>query len=170
MRMVGSVLTIAAAAGVAACVSEEVAYDLLQYGNYESFCFADAPKHLSGVNWSKARVLNIDIRDGQFSSYGIYLNVGEPTILKFNNRDDTSRNFNADEFMRAVALEYVSTGGHGLTRPCIKGFGIGPGHSAEMRLVPVKAGTYYPEDSLAWYVGPTELFSRGGFGIITVSR
>lgn len=168
MRMVRTVLTIAAAAGIAACVSEDVAYDLMQYTNYESHCFAEAPKHLNGVNWSKARIVNVDIKNGQFPELGVVLKVGQPTILRLNNRDDTQRNFRAGNFMRAVALEYVSVGSRGLKRPCIDGFGIGPGRSAEMRLVPVTAGWYYPEDALVWFIGPTELMSRGGYGVIAV--
>ena len=170
MHMVRSLLTIAAAAGLAACATENVAYDLVQYTRIDGSCFADAPKHLDRVNWSKARVVNVDIKDGRFSTYGVDLKLGQPTILKLANKDDTQRTFGADDFLRAVALEQVSAGGGTLTRPCIVGFGIGAGNTAELRLVPMKEGSYYPEDSLFWYFGPSELLSWGGLGIITVSR
>lgn len=170
MRMVRSLLTIAAAAGVAACATENVAYDLVQYTHIDGRCFVDAPKHLAGVNWSRARVVNVDIKDGRFSSYGIDLRLGQPTILRLANKDATQRTFGAGEFLSAVALEQVSGGAGTLTRPCIVGLGIGAGATAELRLVPVKEGWYYPEDSLAWFVGPREMLSWGGLGIITVSR
>lgn len=172
MRMLRPILTIAAAAGLAACASQNVAYDFVQYAlhhaDQKTHCFTESPKHLDGVDWAKARVVNVDIRDGEFPELGVDLKVGQPTVLRLNNRDDTPRMFSADEFMDAVALEHVSASGRSLTRPCIEGFGISPGGTAEMRLVPVTAGWYYPEDALVWFIGPTELMSRGGYGVIAV--
>ena len=170
MRMVRSLLTVTAAVGLAACATENVAYDLVQYTRIDGQCFTDAPKHLDGVNWSRAKVVNVDIKDGRFSTYGVDLKLGQPTILRLANKDDTQRTFGADEFLRAVALEQVSGGGGTATRPCVVGFGIGAGKTAELRLVPVKEGWYYPEDSLVYYFGPREMLSWGGLGIITVSR
>jgi|GEM_PF-4636846 len=170
MRLVRSLLTVAAAAGIAACATENAAYDLVQYSRIDGQCFADAPKRLDGVNWTRAKVVNVEIKDGQFSGYGIDLKLGQPTILRLVNKDDTQRTFGAEDFLRAVALEQASGSFGTLTRPCIVGFGIGAGRTAELRLVPVKEGWYYPEDSLFWYFGPREVLSFGGLGIITVSR
>lgn len=168
MRIVRSLLTVAVAAGLAACVAGGVGYDVLENTNITGHCQGESPKVLNGINWSKAKAVNFDIRGGQFATAGVDLKVGQPTILRLANKDDTQHSFSAADFMHAVALEQVSTGSATLTRPCLVGFGIDAGKTAELRLVPMKAGSYYPEDSVFWYLGPKEMFSRGGFGIIVI--
>jgi len=170
MRMVRSLLTITAVAGLAACATDHAGYDLMQYSRIDGQCFAESPKHLQGVNWSKAKVVNVDIKNGQFSTYGVDLKIGQPTILRLANKDNAQHAFDSGDFFNAVALEQVSGAGDTLTRPCLLGVGIGAGKTAELRLVPVKEGSYYPEDSFFWHFGPREMLSFGGLGIITVSR
>ena len=92
------------------------------------------------------------------------MKVGEPTILRIANNDNTPRLFIDGEFFDSVTLAQMSVGGAKIDRPCIYGVFIDAGKKAEFRLVPLTAGIYFPEDNLFWFLG----FQQSPLGFIYV--
>lgn len=127
-------------------------------------CVAETAKKQSPVNWDRAKVLNIVIRGGVYDPDNIHMKVGEPTILRIANNDNTSRYFIDGEFLDSVALAQMTVGGAKYDRPCISGVVIGAGKKAELRLVPLTAGIYFPEGNALWFLG----FRQGRSGYILV--
>ena len=156
-----SVFLTAFALALTACATEENLY--LTFVNKK--CTAETAKKPTPVNWKQAKVLNFTIRDGVFDPAEIYLKVGQPTILRFANNDTIERFFIDGEFLDSVALAQVSVGDAVYDRPCITGMTIGAGKKAELRLVPMTAGIYYPEGSPFWLLG----FPHGKVRFILVS-
>ncbi len=161
MGVIRSVFCAVLALALAACATEK---DLL-LSFFLKKCVAEAGKKQSPVNWNLAKVLNIVIRDGVYDPDETHMKVGEPTILRISNNDDTLRYYFTDEFFDSVALAQVSIGGTVYDRPCISGVSIGAGKEAELRLVPLKSGIYYPQGTPYWFLGlPT---ARPGYIYVT---
>lgn len=170
MGIVRSVSVAAVVMGLSACATGDGVFDITHYVNYEHKCVANTAKHTNAVNWSNAEVIDVAIRDGAFNPAGVHMTVGDPYVLRIANEDDTWRNFYAGKFLDSVALAQVSTGGATFERPCMLGVSIGAGKTAELRLVPLADGNYYPEDAFLWLPIPTEIYSRTDLGVITVDR
>lgn len=160
----------AAVMGLSACATQDGVFDVTHHVNYDHKCVAATAEHTNAVNWNETEVIDLAIRDGQLDPPGIHLYVGEPYVLRIANEDDTWRSFYAGAFLGSVALARVSTGGATYEKPCMLGVSIGAGKTAELRLVPLAEGSYYPEDALLWLPIPTEIYSRGSLGAITVRR
>ncbi len=150
--------------------------DTIQYG-----C-PRAAKHTKLTQWDKVKTLDITIQGGNFDPAGVYMTAFEPYVLRIVNKDDTARLFQDSEFFRTVALAGISIGGTKFQESCIRGVSIGPGQTAELRLVPLKEGTYYYQDSgillhKTYYQdsgivlpGSPSMLTGTGYGIITVKR
>ncbi len=106
-----------------------------------------AAKHTKLTQWDKVKTLDITIQGGNFDPAGIYMTAFEPYVLRITNKDDTTRMLFDQVFFRTVALAGISIGGTKFQESCIRGVSIGPGQTAELRLVPLKEGTYYYQDS-----------------------
>ena len=149
MGVFRSVFLTAFALALTACATEENLY--LNFVNKK--CTAEAAKKPIPVDWKKAKVLNFTIRDGVFDPEETYLKVGQPTILRFANKDNSERYLIDGEFFDSVAMAQISVGDAKYDRPCITGMTIGAGKKAELRLVPLTAGIYYPQASPFWLLG-----------------
>ncbi len=162
MGVIRSVFCAALTLALAACATEENLF--LSFVNKE--CVAEAGEKQSPVNWNQAKVLNIAIRDGVYDPNETHMKVGEPTILRFANNDNTPRYFIDGEFFGSVAVAQMSVGGAKYDRPCISGVQIGAGKKAEIRLVPRTAGIYFPAGNPFWFLG----FQQSQLGLIIVER
>ena len=132
-----------------ACATEETLF----LGSQNKKCVSEANKKQSPASWKQAKVLKITIQDGVYDPDYTEMKVGEPTILRIANNDDTQRYFIDDEFLGSVVLAEMSVGGAKYEWPCISGITIGAGKKAELRLVPLTAGIYFPEGDPLWFLG-----------------
>ena len=160
MGVIRSVFCAVLALVLAACATEENLF--LNFVNQK--CVAEADEKQSPVNWKQAKVLNIAIRDGVYDPNETHMKVGEPTILRIANNDNTPRYFIDGDFFDAVAVAQMSVGGAKYDRPCVSGVVINAGKKAELRLVPRTAGIYFPAGSPFWVLG----FEQNKPGIIFV--
>ncbi len=149
MGVFSSVFITAFALALTACATEKNLY--LNF--VDKKCVAETAKKQISVDWKQAKVLNFTIRDGVFDPDETYLKVNQPTILRFDNNDNTSRYFIDGEFFDSVALAQVSVGDATYDRPCITGVVISASNKTELRLVPLTEGIYYPEASPLWLLG-----------------
>ena len=152
MGVIRSVFFSALALALAACAVGQEPNQIL----FSSECAAETAEKLRAVDWKQAKVLNIVIRDGVYDPDQTYLKVGQPTILRIANKDDTTRYFIDGDFLGSAALARMTIGKAEYDRPCISGVVIGAGKTAELRLVPLKAGLYFPEGSSLWFLGHRE--------------
>ena len=164
MGVIRSVFFSALTLALSACAIGEEPNQFLFNQKFSKKCVAETAKKQSPVNWDRAKVLDISIRDGVYDPDNIYLKVGEPTILRIANNDNTSRYFIDGEFLDSVRLAQMTVGGAKYDRPCISGVVIGAGKKAELRLVPLTAGIYFPEGNSFWFLG----FRQGRSGYIFV--
>ena len=149
MRVVRSVFFTTFVLALSACATEVGLFPNI----LNSKCVAESDKKQSPVNWKQAKILNIAIRDGVYDPDRTYMKVGEPTILRIANNDNTPRYFLDSEFLDSVALAQVSVGGAKYDRPCISGVVIAAGNTTELRFVPQTAGVYFPASDLSWFLG-----------------
>ena len=94
MGVFSSVFITAFALALTACATEKNLY--LNF--VDKKCVAETAKKQISVDWKQAKVLNFTIRDGVFDPDETYLKVNQPTILRFDNNDNTSRYFIDGEF------------------------------------------------------------------------
>ena len=160
MAVIRSVFCAALVLVLAACATEEAPVQML----FNKPCVTEISKKQATVNWNQAKVVNMTIRDGVYSPDENYMKVGEPTILRIANNDNPPRYFVDGEFLDSVALVYMSVGAAKYERPCVSGVIIGAGTTAELRLVPLTAGVYYPESSPLEFLG----IQQGKTGFIYV--
>ena len=148
MGIVRSVFFSAMALVLTACATEEGLFL-----DSHKMCVTEADKKQSPVSWKQAKVIKATIRDGDYDPAFIELKVGEPTILLLANTDDTPRFYIDGEFFDSVGLAEMSVGSAKYEWPCISGITIGAGKIAELRLVPLKAGIYYPLGNPLGFLG-----------------
>ncbi len=123
-------------------------------------CGGGAQALLDQVNWSEAEVLEIRIRQGQFTPSLLRMRQGLPYILRVANADNTSRTFAGAEFFSAVAVRGVLVGASKNVRPCPSAVSIPAREVAEIHLLAARDGRYTFEDSSF-----TLPFMPGGIGI-----
>ena len=126
---------------VAACTTP----DLDQYWSADS-CREDTIQYVEGIDWSRARIVSIRIRQGEYDPLIIRLLQDQPYIFRIINRDDDFRDFRAVEFFDAVAVDNVSINGIDTGESCITTVTVPPMQTAELRLVAVRDGRYEFED------------------------
>ncbi len=131
-----------------------------------AICDDDSSQVLEGVDWYKAKVLNIRIRQGRFSPTYLGLYVSTPYILIIENADDVDHTFRANDFFRAIAVGGVSADEADFKEmKCIAGVTISPHTKTALRFVAVRDGTYeFEDDSL---VNSLAMIGTGG-GFITI--
>lgn len=133
-------------------------------------CETDTAVHVQGVDWEKARPLNLRIRQGDFDPVYLGLLRGQSYVLAIENADDANRSFRAIEFFGAVAVAGVRVGnGEFEPVPCLTGVSIRPGEVTEIRLVAVRGGSYEFEDN-SLMVSLAMVGSAGGFITIQAPR
>jgi hypothetical protein len=126
----------------------------------------DDSSQLVGVDWKKARALDIRIRQGHYSPTYLGLYMGQPYILSIENADDVDHSFRAFDFFHAVAVAGVSTdGGDFQEVECFTGVTIPSLTKTELRFIAVRDGTYeFDDDS---FVNSLAMIGSGG-GFITI--
>lgn len=133
-------------------------------------CATGAAEHLQGVDWEKAKKLDLRIRQGDFLPVYMGLLQNQSYVLAIENADDVSHTFRAMEFFRAVAVAGVRVdGGEFEQVDCLNGVSIPPGKVTEIRLVAVRDGSYEFEDNGLMF-SLAMIGSAGGFITIESPR
>ena len=145
--MVGSLFSIKAIEGIHRPTIGAYMPSMPSLPSLPGGCSTAPSDALKDVNWEKARIVTIDIRQGAFDPIVLRLRRDEPYLFHFNNRDDSSRTFRSPGFFSSIAVDRVTVGGKDLAEPCMVGINIPARTPVEMRFVPTQDGRYEFEDT-----------------------
>jgi hypothetical protein len=117
-------------------------------------CDAVPPGAFDSVDWDSARRINVRIRHGEFQPSLIRLYQDRPYVMRIENRDRSSRRFQAADFFAAVYVHSLITPDGTRSVSCPWGIGVAPGEVAEVRFVAARDGRYaYRDDLLPFMFG-----------------
>ena len=135
--------------------------------NFSGFvCDEDTSKHMEGVDWRQAKVIDLRIRQGHFFPTHLGLYVGQSYLLNIENADDIDHSFMAFDFFRAIAVAGVSADGAAFKEiNCLAGVTIPPQTKTSLRFVAVRDGTYEFDDKS---IINSLTMAGGGGGFITI--
>jgi hypothetical protein len=130
-------------------------------------CSTVSPKALKRVNWTRVPKVNMRIRNDEFEPMIVHMTQGWPYVFRIRNRDKESHSFNAERFLRSMAVIRLTVDGERQNETCISSIEI-PGESmAELHLVAAIDGHYEFQDD--WFPAAT-LMSGGADGVIIVEE
>lgn len=135
-----------------------MAFDTLQ-------CVETRDRVLSGVDFSDAKVIDIRVRNEEYTPMIIELTQNRPYIIRIANRDDETRRFAAPSFLRDTAISAVAVDNELLEEPCRSVFKLERKQTLEIQLFTLNDGHYefYDSSNILPYYVPT-----GAAGIINV--
>lgn len=130
-------------------------------------CEVESQKHLDGIDWSKADIVDIRVRDNEFSPMVVRMTQSRPYLLRVRNRDDYRHYFTAWTFFNSVAVARVAIDGEEVEDTCFAALTLQKGQVVEMQLVAVDDGSYafYDSISLVSAIPP-----YGANGVITIEE
>lgn len=128
-------------------------------------CFAEPAQHTDNVDWSKAEVVQLRIRQDEFDPITIVLNRDTPYVLRIENADNIIRGFRAAELFRNVALAKVEIGDTESVETCIDNIVVDGNSTGELHFVAVRDGHY--KFDAGYGLHPFQP-SISGFGYITI--
>ncbi|MDP6572816.1 MAG: hypothetical protein QGI06_04835 [Rhodospirillales bacterium] len=139
-RLWRPILAVLAAAALSACAYSEGVY-------IYNVCLEDFSEHAKGVDWSEARIVEVDIvGGGEFSPSYVKFKQNEPQILRITNTENRLRLFRAPKFFRSIAIGKVTVGDREYTERCLAAINVPPGAVAEIHMVPIDQGKYDFDD------------------------
>lgn len=130
-------------------------------------CTVVSPKALRKVNWTRVPRINMRIRNDEFEPMIIQMTQGWPYVFRISNRDDRSHTFNADRFLKSMAVTRIAIDGKRQDDNCVSSVNIPAGKTAELQMVAAIDGHFEFRDS--WLPAPS-LLSGGPDGVIIVEE
>ena len=132
-----------------------------------SSCAKVDQKAVKFINWTKVPVVNVRIRQNEYSPMIIRLRQGWPYVIRISNRDDYGHVFQANTFFSRVAVIKTTTAGKVREDTCYGAVFIPAQQTTELKLVAVVDGTYEYTDS---YLSLASAFALGHDGVIIVEQ
>lgn len=105
---------------------------------------------MGGVDWAQASVVDVRIRQDEFSPMVIGLERNRPYVLRFSNGDDSPHTFYAPQFFATAAVDRVRVGDAEQPQRCSASVRVGPGDTTEVWLVALADGRYPFRDPSLW--------------------
>ena len=157
-------------AGLAGCESVRNFTDYYSWSDWgmlmdENICSDAGDRVLAGVDFSEAKVIDIRVRNEEFTPMIVELTQNRPYILRVSNRDNEDRLFAARDFFRNTAISAVAIDNELLEQPCRSIFKLRDKQTLEIQLFTLSDGHFEFHDSsnIMPYAVPT-----GAAGIINV--
>lgn len=132
-----------------------------------SSCAKIDQKALKYVNWTKVPVVNVRIRQNEYSPMIIRLRQGWPYVIRIRNADDHGHVFQANTFFSRVAVIKTTIASEVKEETCFGAVYVPARKSAELKLVAVVDGTYEYTDS---YLSISSAFDLGHDGVIIIEQ
>jgi len=158
------------AVGLGACESVREFTNTYGIGDWgilidENVCSEATDRVLAGIDFSEAKVIDIRVRNEEFTPMIIELTQNRPYILRISNRDNEERLFAAKEFLRNSAVSAVAIDNELLAEPCRSIYKLRDKQTLEIQLFTLNDGHYEFHDSsnILPFAVPT-----GAAGIINV--
>ena len=112
-------------------------------------------------------VVNVRIRQNEYSPMVIRLRQGWPYVIRTRNRDDHGHVFQANTFFSRVAVIKTTIAGKVKDETCYGAIYDPAQQTAKLKLVAVVDGYYDYKDS---YLSISSAFSLGRNGVIIVEK
>jgi uncharacterized cupredoxin-like copper-binding protein len=129
--------------GLGGCTSGDVILDEPQTGYVQ-----DAPTVLTGVNWSEAQSVTVQLSEYQFEPPDLVFEEGAPYRLVLRNVGKGSHTFVSEGFFQAIAAQkLISTDGE-IATPYLKTIEVHSQTEKELLFVAVRKGAYPLECSV----------------------
>ena len=112
-------------------------------------------------------VVNVRIRQNEYSPMVIRLRLGWPYVIRTRNRDDHGHVFQANIFFSRVAVIKTTIAGKVKDETCYGAIYDPAQQTAKLKLVAVVDGYYDYKDS---YLSISSAFSLGRNGVIIVEK
>lgn len=158
------VLILAAGVALAGCTAASDLY-------FGSSPVKDAEKIVADADWDKATRIKVDIRQNEFRPAIMRLYVGEPYIVSFENRDDSSHSVSASDFFGTIALRSLVEKGEVQAKGVrLYAIGLEPGETKEIQFVPTLDGWYQYTDGSSGLLFWSRGAMLGTVGAIIVSK
>ncbi len=132
-----------------------------------SSCAKINQKAVKFINWTRVPVVNVRIRQNEYSPMIIRLRQGWPYVIRIRNRDDYGHVFQANTFFSRVAVIKTTIAGEVKEETCFGAIYIPAQQTAELKLVAVVDGYYEYTDS---YLSISSAFSLGHDGVIIIEE
>lgn len=117
---------------------------------------------LDGVRFDNARMIDMEVRRGEFTPVVVRMIQNETYVLRLRNRDDEARVFHAPEFFENVAIAAVAIDNAFVETVCPgPAIRLEPGQVLEMQLYAAVDGTYDYYDSVG-LLGQLTTWHPGG--------
>ncbi len=123
-------------------------------------CGPEAEATLAAADFSRLRVIDIKVSEGEFSPMVIRLREGRPYTFRIENTDNEDRLFAAPVFFLTTAVGDLKFGDRATHAVCLDRLAIPAFETTSVTLIPLRAGAYDLEDA---FVLPS-----GGVGIGTI--
>lgn len=130
-------------------------------------CSTVSPKALKRVNWTRVPKVNIRIRNDEYEPMIVHMTQGWPYVFRIRNRDQRAHTFNAEKFLRSMAVIRLTIAGERQNETCVSSIEVPGGTMAELHLVATIDGHYEFKD--AW-LPAASLLSGGADGVIIVEE
>jgi uncharacterized cupredoxin-like copper-binding protein len=104
---------------------------------------AGAQDVISKADWSKGQTVNIALSSYAFTPQAFTLKQNQPYLLHLSNTSDDTHTFSSDTLFSAAAVKKVVRGTTETASISTNGVSLAPNESADIYVVPVKAGTYH---------------------------
>ena len=164
MRMFAAVLFAGLLSG---CVTLEPGKNAFQTGFNTmpaKYCTTDNTP-AQKADWTNATVVEEGVKDSFYQSGLMELTQNRPHILRITNNDDGLRSFRAPDFLRDAAILKAVYDKQSVEAPCLNAITMAPGKTAELHIVPLKAGGYDYYETVFWvpHVGQFVTGADSGF-------
>jgi hypothetical protein len=145
---------------LSACTTKSGVYKELVHD-----CVADPAQHTANVDWSRAEVVQLRIRQNEFDPITIVLNRDTPYIIRIENADDIKRGFRAAELFREMAVAKIKIGDEDFAETCVNNIIVDGNSTCELHFVAIRDGHYKFDAGLGIF--PFQP-STSGFGYVTI--
>lgn len=123
-------------------------------------CEERTVRQLEGISFTNAALVDVVVRDGEFTPMIVRLTKGHPYILRIRNRDEEVRVFNAPELFDNIAVAAIAMDNDIQDTICPgPAVEMLPGQSFEMQFYAATDGVYGYRDSSTTAFTVGNLFS-----------
>jgi uncharacterized cupredoxin-like copper-binding protein len=103
---------------------------------------ADPGQQVAGVDWSKAKTVDVALSEYDFTPDKLQFQQGQPYRLHLTNDGWEVHDFASKPFFQAIAAAKLVDAQKTISLPHLVSIGVAPGKAKDLYFVPVRTGTY----------------------------
>jgi uncharacterized cupredoxin-like copper-binding protein len=103
---------------------------------------ADAASRAASVDWTRTKIVTVDMDEYDFVPSSLSLEAGKPYRLHLENTGGKSHTFSSDPFFKTIAVRRLTTREGTVEAPFVKELVVAPGQAADLEFVALAPGEY----------------------------